>query len=611
VTPDAAHSDDRQRVLDATDIADLVGEHVSLKRRGREFVGLCPFHDDSNPSMYIVPHKQIYHCFSCGAGGNALDFVINYHRMDFREALRLLADRAGVPLQPRKRDRPDPGGTGASESSRAELVEAARFAHAFFQATLRHPEHGATARDLIARRGFTEEMVEAFQIGAAPNRWDGLLLTASNKGVSNRALLDAGLLKPGREKPYDAFRNRLIFPILDQAGRPVGFGGRRLDDEEEPKYLNSPESALFDKSAALYGLHRAARAIQREGCAIVVEGYTDVIACHQRGVEHVVATLGTSLTQGHARALRRLCDTVVLLFDADDAGMRAADRAVEVFFAQPVDVRIAVLPEGKDPADLLEEPGGDARFLDAVARATDALEYRFQRLRERAAGAGLSARAALIEQDAARLKELGIESLAPVRRRLVVSQLASIAGVDEQSILDTLRSARSPRRAAPAETTPPDEDATAPPDAVDHVLACLLASPPLLAQLPDAARDLLRDAAYAADQRGRIAQALLDGDGAGTTSAIIGNLPDQASRRRAAHLVAVTKQAGDEDSELNQDFFQDCVTAALRQRRRRDADSAGGVDWDNVASNLEQLRTAHRDLRGDPAAWPRAAARPA
>src|SRR5690606_16053142 len=271
--------------------------------------------------------------------------------------------------------------------------------------------------------------------------------------------LTLGLLKR-RERDasgsgsYDALRHRLIFPIHDQIGRVIGFGGRKLRDEDEPKYLNSPESPLFDKGKSLYGLHLARKAIQDSRVAIVTEGYTDVIACHQHGVRNVVAALGTALTRDHARHLERMCDTVVLLFDADEAGQRAADRAIEVFFNAPIDVRICVLPGGKDPDELLKQESGAERFNEALAGAVDALDYRFERLRARAQGAGISGVAKLIEAEAQRLQTLGFSNLDPIRRRKVVRRLSSIAGVPEQDIELVLR------RAAPRAPRATEEDHT-------------------------------------------------------------------------------------------------------------------------------------------------------
>jgi DNA primase len=540
-------NDDRQRVLDASDIVRLVGEHCALKPRGREFVCLCPFHDDHSPSMYVVPTKQIYHCFSCGAGGNAIDFVINYHKLPFREALEFLANRAGVTLTPPKRrergDGPDDGAV-----SKAELAAVNEFACGFFRAVYRHESHGKVARETVARRGFTAETVESFAIGAAPDRWDGLVAAAQKRSVSMAALKAAGLVKErsASDGVYDALRNRLIFPIHDQLGRVIAFGGRKLNEEDEPKYLNSPETALFDKSSTLYGLHHAARSIQRENVAIVTEGYTDAIACHQAGFTNVVATLGTALTARHAAMLRRLCDTVVLLFDADEAGAKAADRALEVFFAQPIDVKIAVVAGGKDPADILGEAGGADLFRSSIDGAADALEYRFERLRERLASMGEAARARAIEDDIQRLVEMGLAKLSPVRRRMVVQRLARVARIPEDAILSAIPQAGSARaRVAGREDAP--TPAHGPSHALEHALGCLLAAPTLAGDL--AAEDRVRlepraiEAATGDGALRAIAEAVEIGLAASPTDpddaarAALSSIVDAATRTRATALV--------------------------------------------------------------------------
>ena len=351
-----AHAADNRNELEqvraASDIAEVVGEHVSLKPKGREFVGLCPFHDDRRPSMAVVPSKQIFKCFACGAGGDVFGFVMRYHGMDFPEALKYLAERAGIELRPRRADRGAAAPAGSPVYSKRDIVDANAAAAAFFRAIFEHESHGAAAREAAERRGFDAETIEAFGIGASPDRWDGLVQWIASKGLDESLFIEAGLLKKRDNGGcYDAMRNRLIFPIRDQIGRAIAFGGRRINDEDEPKYLNSPESALFSKSTALFGIDRAARAIQAERTAVVVEGYTDVIACHRAGVCNVVGTLGTALTTGHAVVLRRLCERVVLLFDGDEAGRRAADRAMEVLFAEDIDIQVARLDEATDAKD--------------------------------------------------------------------------------------------------------------------------------------------------------------------------------------------------------------------------------------------------------------------
>ncbi len=451
---------DRDRVLDATDVVALIGESVQLRPKGREHVGLCPFHNDRTPSLAVVSHKGsgFYKCFACGAAGNAIDFMINYHRMDFPEALRHLAQRAGIEIQTGPRIAS--GGDERADSP-SSLRRANEAAQRFFRRSL-ESEAGAAARGIISGRGISPEMSERFGLGVAPAGSDALVqyvdrLARHSAAASGRdgarasgprdgarrgddqptdeatvrgAFEAAGLVRHRGGHLVDGFRNRITFPICDELGRVIAFGARKIDPEDEPKYLNSPESAIFHKSRALYALHLAKRAIVDSRTAIVVEGYTDVIACHAAGITNVVATLGTSLTRDHARILQRLCDTVVLLFDGDEAGQRAADRALEVFFSATIDVRICTLPDALDPDDLLRQPGGAERFSAAVDESPDALAHLVSRftaaLSERQ---GVTPRQRAIEAMLQRLAAMGLGELAPLRRRLVLEAIARAAGL--------------------------------------------------------------------------------------------------------------------------------------------------------------------------------------
>ncbi len=467
--PPGAFNDDKERVLAATDIVRLIGEQVSLRKKGREFVGLCPFHDDHSPSMYVVPHKQIYKCFSCGAAGDPIRFVMDHHKLSFREALEYLADRAGITLTPFKPRSATPNGDdprsdapSAARATKEELANANATAQAFFRAIYDHPEHGSSARAIADKRALTTETIARFGIGATPDKWDGLVLTLEKRGLPVDAFVAAGLLKRRESGAgvYDAFRNRLMFPIHDQLGRVVAFGGRRLNDADEPKYINSPETTLFNKSATLYALNLAADSIKRSGVAIVTEGYMDAIACHQAGVTNVVATLGTALTPIGARVLQRLCSKIVLFFDGDEAGQKAADRAIEVFFGAGLDVRIATLSavrergltSAKDPDELLKQQGegdraGRAVFDQVIAQAQDALAYRFARLSSRTRSLGLSAKATAVQEEVERLAELGLKEIVPIRQQMIVRQIARIAGVDEATIWTAVRASRAMRPA--------------------------------------------------------------------------------------------------------------------------------------------------------------------
>jgi len=480
VTTEPNGIDDVQRVRDASDIVRVVGEHIELKARGREYLGICPFHDDKKPSMYVVPNKQIFHCFSCGAGGDIFTFVQDFHKMTFREALKFLADRAGVKLESRGRRRT--ASDDAESVSRSVLLEANELAERFFKSILRHAEHGQTARELIERRGISQEMADAFNLGAAPDMWDGLRKFLESKNHNLEPFLKLGLLKASDkgQGPYDAQRNRLVFPIRDQIGRVIAFGGRRINDEEEPKYINSSESPVFDKSGTLFGLDLANRSIQRDGVAVIAEGYTDVIACHQAGITNVVATLGTALTPKHATMLQRLCHTVILLFDGDEAGQKAADRAAEVFLTLPIDAKIATLAghtDAKDPDELLKREGGSGVLHAALQSATELLEYRIERLRLRLSTAGAAEMERAIREEFRTLGRLGLASADKVRWQFIIRRLNELSGLNNDTIAELVRDGASRGRG------PMFSDSQSEPAKSKHrsttaeILGCLLAMP--------------------------------------------------------------------------------------------------------------------------------------
>lgn len=583
---------DKERVRDASDIVRVVGEVIALKAKGREFACLCPFHDDHSPSMMVVPHKQIFKCFVCNAGGDVFTFVQKYHHMDFREALEYLAERAGITLTPLR------AAVGQAESaepeiSRADLVRANQTAAEFFKAILRHPEHGEAARLIIKKRGISPEMVDTFGLGASPDRWDGLLLTLQKQGLPVSVFREAGLLKHRDDGGhYDAFRNRVMFPIQDQIGRVIAFGARKIDEADEPKYLNSPETRLFEKSGTLFGLYQAAKSIQVERTAVVTEGYTDTIACHQAGITNVVATLGTALTMRHAAVLRRLCDTVVLLFDGDEAGQRAADRAVEVFFAEELDVKIATLApvtDAKDPDELLKREGGADLLRAAIAQAVDLLEYRYTRMRKRLAGAGMAALDRAVEEDLKRLVELGFARVPIRRRQMVVKQIAAITGLSERIIAQSIPAGRRPESAPPP---PSNSPLVRPLTTHASALGCLMCEPTLAAVLSDAEREAL-DPALIDDPAVRtVAEAIFDLLAAHRpceVSAVLTLVDDPAASAVASDMDMRIAQAttvsdnADRNREEVRTLFRDCMKllaaptgpAALGDLRRRHASTGG------------------------------------
>jgi DNA primase catalytic core len=442
----AVRDDQKMEVQQATDIVSLVAEQIALRQKGKDFAGLCPFHEDKNPSMYVVPHKQIYHCFVCGASGDVFSWMMNYHKLSFPEALKALAERANITLVPVRG-----AARHAEQKSRNEkLREANVQGLAYFQHMFGLSEQGQVARDYIEQRGISAEMIDTFQIGYAPDDWEKLVGVINKKNWSLADFAQVGLVKPRKQGNghYDALRHRVIFPIWDELGKPIAFGARKIREEDEPKYLNSPDTPLFNKSQTLYGLHHAKQAIINSRTAVVVEGYTDVIACHQAKATNVIATLGTALTSEHIRLLKKFCDRTVLIFDADVAGQKAADRAVEIFLSENVDVAIASVPGGKDPADLMLLPDGKAMWDTAIADAIDALTYMFSRLEANLKGEDtITGRQRIAETFIQRVAGLGIEKAGAIRRAFVIQKLMGLLHVTESQVEKLLRdfAPRAPR----------------------------------------------------------------------------------------------------------------------------------------------------------------------
>lgn len=376
-----------EAVKERADIVDVVGEHVVLKKKGREFVGICPFHDDRSPSMTVSPAKQFYYCFSCGAGGNAIKFLMELQRQSFSEVVVELARRYQLPVD--TLDAPQQERLRQQLSRRDQLHRVLSLAAGWFQAQLRSPEGAGALAYLREQRGLSEATLESFQLGYAPDRWDGLLRHLQQVERLEPAVLEAaGLVVPrkGGEGFYDRFRHRVMVPIRDRQGRVIGFGGRSLDGGE-PKYLNSPETEVFEKGKHLFGLDRAADPIRRTDRAVVVEGYFDVIALHAAGITNAVAALGTALSSQQITQLCRCCDSrrLILNFDTDAAGVRAAERAIgsveQLALQGQLELRVLRLPAGKDPDEFLREHGaGDYRALLDAAPLW--LDWQIERLLE-------------------------------------------------------------------------------------------------------------------------------------------------------------------------------------------------------------------------------------
>jgi DNA primase len=364
------HSVDRVR--QAADIVEIVSAYTDLRRQGTRFVGLCPFHEERTPSFSVDSAKKVYYCFGCEAGGDVFGFLEAKEGLEFREALEMLADRYGVELE---REAEDPRAE-AARKRRARLRELLGRTAEFYVSYLWESKEAGRVRDYLAQRGLGEEVLRAFEVGYAPSAWDQVLTRGQRAGYSVDELRATGLVQRGRGGGvYDRFRERITFPVRDERGRVVGFGARAMRSEQGAKYVNSAEGELYRKSETLYGIDRARAAIAKAGRAVVVEGYTDVLALHQAGIEEAVGVMGTAITEQQVAMLSRLVEEVVLAMDADSAGQEAMLRAQRKAAGRQMRLSVATMPEGVDPAEMLAGEGGTQRFRELLAGAVELPEF--------------------------------------------------------------------------------------------------------------------------------------------------------------------------------------------------------------------------------------------
>ena len=423
-------------------VAEIVGETVQLKRAGSTLKGLCPFHTEKTASFTVSPERESWHCFGCGEHGDIFTFVMKRDGIDFREALNRLAERAGVELS----------AAGAHEDRRRKrLRDALEAAIAWYREVLRQARLAEPARRYLAERGFTEETLDQFGIGFAPNSWDALVKRLAARGFTTDEMVAAGLASVGqRGKPVDRFRGRIMIPIRDASGKPTGLGGRVMPDGDGPKYLNSPATALFDKSRTLYGIDRARQAIRREKLAVIVEGYTDVMAAHQAGFTNVVASMGTALTSGQVEIVTRYADAITLAYDVDLAGEAATERGLleELGPSQSITkLRVIRIPTGKDPAELLQADP-DA-WRDAIENAKPLMDYFMEREAARVDLTTVAGRREMAGRVLAKLQRITDK----VVQDLYLQELSQIVKVDERILREGLGRPRVQPRGPAAATT--------------------------------------------------------------------------------------------------------------------------------------------------------------
>ena len=432
-------------LLDRVDIVDVVNSRVQLKKAGKNYKACCPFHEEKTPSFTVAQDKQFYYCFGCGAGGNALGFIMEFDRVDFLPAVEMLAKNVGLEI-PREAA-PDRQVSKQKDNLYSILNQSDRF----FRQQLRSHQGAASAVDYLKGRGLSGQIAAAFGVGYAPPGWDNLLNAAGTEPDKVKLLEESGMLivKPEEKKQYDRFRHRIMFPIRDQRGRTIGFGGRVLDDST-PKYLNSPETPVFHKGRELYGLYEARQALKEIPCLIMVEGYMDVIALAQYGIHNAVATLGTALTENHLQKLFRYTSELIFCFDGDSAGVRAAGRSLEIALPEMrdgVSAKFLFLPDGEDPDSMVRKLGAD-EFQKQVTAATPLSEFLFEQLSDGIDTSTADGKARLSKVCAPQINRIP----QGVFRQLMLEELSRRTGISADNLRDYVASHKPPEQRAPAQT---------------------------------------------------------------------------------------------------------------------------------------------------------------
>jgi len=424
-------------VKQKTDIVEVVSDYVSLQKAGRNFRALCPFHSEKHPSFFVFPEQQTWHCFgACGTGGDVFSFIMKKEGVDFGQALRLLAQRAGITLSSPERQ------TGAEDKEKERLLQINEAAAEFYHHLLLTTKAGQAARSYLSHRKVTPESVNRFRLGFSPDSWEALRNFLMGKGCEEKELLNAGLIVKREDGgSYDRFRNRLMFPICDIQGRVIGFGARALD-ESLPKYINSPQTPIFDKSSSLYGIDKAISAIRQTNLIVIVEGYMDAIAAHQHGFQNVVASMGTSLTENQVGIAKRLTKNIALALDADAAGEEATLRSTVALTHPDAEAKVILLPLGKDPDEVIgEDP---TLWQNLVEQAEPILEFAFDSVVNK------------LGADTAKEKSLAVQKFLPalsgvkdsIQRSHWVRKLAHALNIGESDIRADLKKLESDQRTA-------------------------------------------------------------------------------------------------------------------------------------------------------------------
>ncbi|WP_028992666.1 DNA primase [Thermoanaerobacter thermocopriae] len=410
-----------ERVIEANDIIDVISEYVELKKAGKEFKGLCPFHREKTPSFMVSQEKQVYHCFGCNASGNVVTFIMDIENLTFKEAIEFLADRVGITLEEVELTEKE----YQKKKLIGEICKVNKLAAVYFYNKL-FSEEGRQALAYIRKRGLTEATIKKFGIGYSPPEGNGLLNFLKEKGYTENFLLKAGLLSQKNNRYYDRFRNRVMFPIIDLKGNVIGFGGRAIDDSL-PKYLNTPETEVFKKGKTLFAINFAKKTQQDK--FIIVEGYMDAISLHQAGIDCAVASLGTALTEDQAKLIKRYKRNVIIAYDADEAGVSAAIRGLDILDELNLNIKVLTIPEGKDPDEFIKKEGVEA-FNQLIENAESLIEFKAKVYRKNLDLDNPQDRIVYVKKIAKDIANLSDE----VKREVYISSVAKVAQIPENAV---------------------------------------------------------------------------------------------------------------------------------------------------------------------------------
>ena len=573
-------------------IVDVVERYVSLRRTGRNYTGLCPFHDDKNPSMHVNEERGFFHCFSCGAGGDVFGFVMKYNNIDFMDAARELAQRAGVTLPSSSRRE---GNRGEDSARKKRFLEINSLVCSLYRERLRSGKGSESARKYVQSRGIDARTVEEFGLGFAPDGWDTVVRFAGEKKIGISELEKLGLVAARKDSKghYDWFRNRIIFPIYGMDGQVLGFGGRALDEDggKNPKYMNSSESPVFSKKNVFYGLYNSRSEIRKKRQAVLVEGYMDFIKLYSSGVRNVVATLGTAFTRDHATVLRRFCEEVVIVYDGDAAGISSAVRAGEILLEREVSSKICRIPDGLDPDDYVERhgAGGFLELLDAAAGVCDfIIDDTFSKYREKKMSSGESTRF---------LAELVSKTKDPIERSRALSRITGVFGIRESELLSLARVSGAGKNRGSLAPSPKVSGG----DAVERMILKILLRFPDLVDVAEAEK--IGD--YFENGNLKVILTRIGEVGFNDASSLISSFEDVDTQELLSELIFSSDDLADEKT--SEKILGDCVTRLelrgmnfklgdLRDRIQKQRNSSDKEQEKKLVRKYRDLEREYRDL---------------